>query len=397
MSNGKAIATVTKTLQNLLMGAVLNGNVSLKPLDKAREAAAANEQLNLFLYNAPVAAAFRNSDPAGLRPGESGQPPLPLTLHYLITAYAADEEKAHDVLGQAMSILHDHPLLSPQEIRNGGPASELDRQAERVKITPLPLSTHDMFELWSGFATNYRISAAYEVSVVLIDSASKPRAPLPVLQRGPAAVTGADAVLTAALPPERTTVITLGATVRVLGSHLGAVTEFELTHPRWSVPQRLDPIRVNDQECRIQLPASGPATATWVAGFYQLRATTNRGDLPRVASNSVPLGLGPTIKRTSPANPVAPGDIEVSVECRPPIATGQDVLMLLGSAMAAPTAVATPAGQDHSTVSAKFAPVVEGTYTVRLRIDRVDSDPVLYAGSPPVPQFDPAVAVEVTA
>lgn len=399
MSNGYAIAAVTRTLRALLTGAT--GNVTMQPPDKARDDAAA-QQLNLFLYNTPVAGAFRNSDPAGLRLGESGAPPLPLTLHYLITAYGADEANAHEVLGKAMRILHDHTLLSPQEIVDANrneDASEVDKQIERLKITLLPLSIHDMSELWTGFATNYRPSAAYEVSAVLIDSTKTPRTPLPVLQPGPAAVTGGDATLTAALPPERASVATLGATVRVLGSNLAAVTGFELLHPRWPKPAKLQPVAVSDQECDVRLPTTAPAAdAPLLSGFYQISAVTERPGLPRVVSNTVPIGLGPKITKTSPMANVSAGEVTVTVECRPPTADKQVVHMLLGSAIATPTQIVTPAGQEFSTVTAKFAQVVKGTYTVRLRVDRVDSDPVRYTstpGAPPVPQFDPAVQVVV--
>ncbi len=390
MSNGHAISAVTKTLQTLLAGAT--PNVSMLPLDKARDGAASDEQLNLFLYNAPLAAAFRNSDAAGLRPGESGGPPLPLTLHYLITAYGADEASAHGVLGQAMSILHDHTLLGPQEIvdaNQGEPPSDVDRQVERLKITPLPLSNHDLFELWSGFATSYRVSAAYEVSVVLIDSTRARRAPLPVLRRGPSAVTGGDAVLTAVLPPERATVATPGATVRILGSNLAAVTAVELTHPLLPNPVLLTPLDSGAQVRRVQLP-----TAT-VCGFHQARLVTDRPGVPRMVSDTVPMGLGPVIEVTSPAT-VPAGAVTVTVQSRPPIVNGQRVLMLLGSLPAASVSTTTAAGGDSSSVTATFASVPAGSYTVRLRIDDVDSDPVRYAGSPAVPEFDPAIQVVVT-
>jgi Pvc16 N-terminal domain len=390
MTNGNAIAAVTKTLWTLLADAAQH--VSIKPLDKARDEAA-GEQLNLFLYSVPLAAAFRNSDPTGLRPGESGSPPLPLTLHYLVTAYGADEAAAHKVLGQAMHTLHDHMLLSPKEIKDneGNLDSGLDQQVERLKITPLPLTNHDMFELWSGFATNYRVSAAYEVSVVLIDSTRKPRTPLPVLQRGASAVAGGSAVLTAVLPPEGATVATLGTTVRVVGTQLGAVTGFELRYPGWDEWEPLDHQVLSEQECLVQLPAA----ATWAAGFYQLRAVTTRDSLPRVVSNSVPMALGPKIKLISD-HTVPAGDVTVKVECMPRIGAEQVVALLLGADTVTPTTIDTPAGAGlPSTVTATFPAVEAATYTVRLRVDLVDSDPVSYAGSPLVPKFDPDVQVEV--
>ena len=395
MSNGLAIAAVTRTLFALLAHAATN--VSMRPLDKARDGAASDEQLNLFLYNTPVSAAFRNSDPAGLRPGESGSPPLPLALHYLLTAFGPDEAAAHKVLGLAMRILHDHTLLSPQEIRDansGEDTGEVDNQVERVRITPLPLSNHDLFELWSGFATSYRVSAAYEVSVVLIDSTRPSRTPLPVLQRGPAAVTGGDAALTAVLPPDGATIATLGATVRVLGSNLGAITGIEFNNPHFAAPKALVPAVISDTECHVTLPAAAVAATTWPAGFYQLRAVTQRPALPRAVSNSVPMGLGPAITVSSPTTPVAAGDLTVTVDCQPTVLAGQSVRMLLSSAESAHDTVTSPG--THSTISSTFPAVKPGTYTIRLRIDQADSDPVRYTGSPAVPQFDPAVQLVVT-
>ncbi|MFG1793087.1 DUF4255 domain-containing protein [Nocardia sp. NPDC049149] len=393
MSNGHAIAAVTRTLQTLLVAAT--PNVTMLPLDKARDGAAADEQLNLFLYNAPMSAAFRNSDAVGLRPGESGSPPLPLTLHYLITTYGPDEASAHRVLGLAMSILHDHTLLGRQEIvdaNHGEPVSELDRQPERLRITPLPLSNHDMFELWSGFATSYRVSAAYEVSVVLIDSRRNRRSPLPVLRRGPTAVAGGDAVLTAVLAPERAMITTIGAPARLIGSNLGAVSTVEFSHPRLSAPLVSAPETGGDQERRVRVPTGAGA----VCGFYQVRALTERVGVPTVASNSVPMGLGPTIEVTSPLA-VPAGTVAVTVRCKPRIAEGQQVAVLLGSASAAPSTVVTPPDpDDFSTVTATFPLVGPGTYTVRLRIDGADSDPVRYRGAPAVPEFDPAVQVVVS-
>lgn len=398
MSNGLAIAAVTRTLQTLLVGAT--ANVSMRPPDKAREGAAAEEQLNLFLYNTPVAAAFRNSDPTGLRSGESGIPPLPLALHYLITAYGPDEATAHGVLGKAMLILHDHTQLSPQDILDANQDADpsgVDSQVERVKITPLPLSPHDMFELWSGFATNYRISAAYEASVVLIDSTRERRTPLPVLQRAPAAITGGEPVADAVLPPDRATVATLGATVSIVGSKLLSVTAIKFKHPLWKKPQLLVPTTVADQECRIELPGLATAIATWPAGVYKVQAISDRHGVPRLDSEVVPMPLGPTITVTSPTTPVPEGEVDVIVECRPRIKPDQAVSMLLDSAEAVETTFTTPGDEDEpTTVTGKFTKVGEGTHTVRLRVDLVDSDSVRYTGSPPIPEFDPAVQVVVT-
>src|SRR5207245_2354500 len=97
---------------------------------------------------------------------------LALSLNYVITAYGEDDEdtRSHRILGRAMHVLNDFPLLGPTEIA----------QAERVRITPLALSTEEISKLWMIFQTQYRISAAYQVSVVLIESSRGVKAAPPV-------------------------------------------------------------------------------------------------------------------------------------------------------------------------------------------------------------------------
>src|SRR5262249_182056 len=150
-------------------------------------------QVNLFLYQTLPDAAWRNLDiPRRVRPGETGQPPLPLTLYYLVTAYSDEDNdiKSHALLGKAMSILHDYPVIGADEIQNatknddGLKNTNLPDQVERRRITLQPLTFEEMSKLWTTFQTHYRTSAAYQVSVVLIESTLPSKTPLPVLQRG---------------------------------------------------------------------------------------------------------------------------------------------------------------------------------------------------------------------
>ena len=91
MSDALAIVAVTKTVHRLLLraaDAALPGTaVTTKSLDKARDGVP-GPQLNLFLYHTAIDPAWRNMDMPGVRNGEVGFPPLPLTLHYLVTGDA---------------------------------------------------------------------------------------------------------------------------------------------------------------------------------------------------------------------------------------------------------------------------------------------------------------------
>src|SRR5882757_9601964 len=205
MSNEFAIGAVTLTLRNLLDGVKELGDsdvtdelpsdvkptseilITNLPLDEAYKFDPAKNQINLFLYHVEHSAAWRNREiPGQLKNGETGNVPLGLNLYYLVTAYGQDKNEiiGHLLLGKAMSILHDHPLLSRDEIRIAFSASHLQDQIERVRITPQPISLDEVSKLWTGFHSQYKLSVAYQVSVVLIESKRLSKTPLPVLMRG---------------------------------------------------------------------------------------------------------------------------------------------------------------------------------------------------------------------
>jgi len=63
-----------------------------------------------------------------------------------------------------------------------------------------------------------------------------------------------------------------------------------------------------------------------------------------------------------------------------------------------PASVDVPAPAAGAPSSAKFTvpAVAAGTYMVRLRVDGIDSIPVVYSGTPPVPAFDTSQQVVVS-
>lgn len=238
MSNTLAIAAATATLRNLLLTGIRARDAELSDLDvttRPPDAARNNvngTSLNLFLYRTVVNTGWSNTDmPRVVKPGESGYPPLSLNLQYLITAYGRDlidqDAVSHRVLGGAMSVLHDHPVLGAAEIRSAIQGNDLADQLERIRITSLPLTVDDMSRLWSAFQSQYRVSAVYEVTVVLIDSQRPTRAPLPVLTRGQddrgvVAVPGGAPVLRTIRPPRSQPAGRLGEDVVIEGDHLEA-------------------------------------------------------------------------------------------------------------------------------------------------------------------------------
>ena len=183
--------------------------------------------------------------PGEARSGENAFPPLPLVLNYLITAYGANDDdiSGQQIMGQAMSILHDHPLLGKADIEGIIPDSGLQQQIERVRITPYNLSLDDMSKLWSSFqSAEYRLSTGYQVSVVLIESTRANRAPLPVLKRGEqdrgANVTAAPSPAISGLRfPNQKPSAEFGDMITILGekSELAIISSYAFNIPCWLI------------------------------------------------------------------------------------------------------------------------------------------------------------------
>ncbi len=408
MSNHLSIATVTATLFNILDLGKEEAGVAITtlPPDKARESNATGSQLNIFLYHTAVSAAWRNMPPPHeVRPGESAHPPLALTLYYLITAFGTNnsEISAHRVLGRAMSNLHDHPILGPDEFVDADAEladQNLHQQIERVRITPEPLSLDDMYKLWSSFQTQYRPSAAYQVSLVLLDSERAAKAPLPVLARGrddDGVSAQANAVapyptITAIHPSGAQPAARLTETVTIDGHHLdGDQVEVSFRH-RLAEPFALTPEPGgSDSQLVVTLPSELPDDHNWWSGIYTVSVLVHRSGEPTRTSNELPLAVAPRITSIAP-NPI---DLAVTedlvIGCEPAVTAEQAPRLLLGDRVLEAQDLAFPT--DSLTFSA--ANIAAGAYFLRLRIDGIDSVLIDYSHTPPI--FDSSQQVTVIA
>jgi hypothetical protein len=428
VSNTLAIAAATTALRNLLQAGVPALDPDLSDLDvttRSPDAARTNvngASLNLFLYRTAVNAGWSNTDmPRSVRPGESGYPPLALDLQYLVTAYGRDavdkDAVSHQVLGGAMSVLHDHPVLGAAEIRGALQRNDLAEQLERIRISWLPLTVDDMSRMWTAFQSQYRVSVAYEVTVVLIDSLRPARAPLPVLTRGQddrgvIAVTGGAPVLRGIQPSRPQPTARLGEDVVVHGDHLdgGPVIRFAsmLAEPPPPVDLTRRPPQAGEPSGAFTVRPLGladdpDALGRWVPGFYAVTAVQAAAGLPSLVSNATAFALAPGITVTpnaSGAVTAAPGTT-LTVTCSPRAHPGQRVQLLFGDQALEPAGFANPdpAAPDYKTTPTTLTFTVPavgaGVYTVRLRVDGVDSLPVTFAAGSRVPRFDPEQQVRV--
>jgi hypothetical protein len=415
VSNSLAIFAVTATMRDILNLAAsplpfdpdpdpdLNDvTCSVKPPDKARTAESQN-QLNLFLYQTSWNAALRNADLVRtVRPNETAMTPVALTLYYLITSYGKnnDDLLAHRILGRAMSLLHDQAILLPGAIQATGKGNDLWKQVERVRIVPHAISGEELFRLWATFQTPYRISATYEVSVVLIDSVRRARVPLPVLTRVPVAQGGmvpafpelAEISLplahqpAARLPSPAPPAIVPGDVVTLAGHDLlKFATSVLFSNSLLATPIARTPL-VASTAASVQVDLPSDQTIM-PAGVYTVSVRVSQSADPTQdrTSNGLPVAIAPRIRTITTAARVG-GLVPVTVLLSPQVWPTQRVALLVGDAQIPAQSFAT------KTDTVEFrVPLPAGSYLVRVRVDGVDSFLIDFAASPLA--YDPTQTV----
>jgi Pvc16 N-terminal domain len=414
MSNALAIAATTATLRSLLARGLGIEHVTVRSLDNARKDIT-TDHVNLFLYQTLPDGAWRNMDmPRQMKPGETGQPPLPLILYYLLTAYSddLDDTSSHRLLGQAMSILHDHPLLGAEEISKATEPianlkdSNLHQQLERVRITLQPLTLEEMSKVWSPFQTQYRLSAAYQVAVVLIESTRPAKAPLPVLSRGQddqGVSAQGDLIppfptIEAITLPTNQTSAQLGDQLIISGHHFdGDDVVMRLTTTRLPAPRdtSVPSADRDDKQMTVHWPNE---PANYPAGFYTLSVVITPSGKPDEArvTNEVPVLLAPqittalplTVTRANVQNGL--GDATINLTCRPEVQPEQRVTLALGDR----EIIADQHPTQTNSLTFNVKKIGVGTWRVRLRVDGVDSL-LVDRSDPKKPKFDESQKVTI--
>lgn len=406
MSGPFGIATVSAVLRRLLTNglhevdlSIFGGNatsVTAHPPDQIVVGANESAQLNLFLYRVSPNAALRNEGLAA-RSAEGERltnPPLALDLHYLLTAYGTQEFFPEALLGYGMQVLHEVPFLSRQFIRNTWPGggndpveqalagSEVADQIEYIKVSPQTLTTEELSKLWTAFQAKYRPSAAYLVSVLLIQAKRGARAALPVLTQGrddSGPVARGNLIppfpeINALTLPRNQSAATLGDQVQIVGhdfaGDLGdknAVTlTVRLQHPRFEIVRDIPvpPGSRGENEARFQIPDE---PANLPAGVYMLSVIIAPNGQPTGArtSNQAPLLLAPRI----PNLPVSVNAGTFTLTVAPEVRPGQSVSLILDSR----ELPAGPIQAQVADVPFDTSAVDPGTYRARVRVDGVDS------------------------
>ena len=380
MSNYLAIATVTASLQQVLMTPVGNAVVGAKVGFSRPDASSSTTPLvNIFLYQITPNAAYRNADlPTRRSDGSLAQrPTAAFDLHYIFTFHGDDTKlEPQRLLGAVATTLHAQPLLSADNISNASSSfgflagSGLDSQIERVRFTPTGLSLEEFSKLWSVFfQVEYSLSAAYQASLVLMESDDTPVPASPVLQRNLYVVPFETPYISQVISQDAKP-ITSTSTILIQGTHLRSPNSFILIED-----QELNPTTSSDTQLSLAL------TSALHAGVKSLQILQNMDmGTPAAAhrgfeSNVASFVLCPTVSSATGAPAVSGTDVTVNLV--PNIGIGQRAVLLLNNVtLTPPTAYASTgvvSTADAPSIVINIANVPTGTYLVRVQVDGAES------------------------
>jgi hypothetical protein len=406
MSNALALSAVSAVLQSLFntvfnqpsspLGSVLVSAVAPDIVQTSISgSASAQLRVNLFLHQVTPNSSWRNMGLPSM--GSDGttrlnSAPLALDLHYLLTAYATQDTEAEALLGLAILMLHENPILPRSEIRaalTGLPttaplfqvlsSSGLADQIELIKIAPSTLGREEMAWLWTALKADYRPTFPFQVSVVLIQPQLPTAAGLPVLSRSVTALPNAPAAQLQVQLPQGENVAATGDTITLLGTSFTGAGN----------------IALSSQRLGIQYPAFAPAAAganslTFVvpndpanlpAALYDIAVlfTDGSGKVLKIAKG---LPLAPAISPApAPAAAANASGTLVSLSCNPQVRPNQTVSLLMGSFSAPAQAFTATTG----TLAFQFTPALAtGPYLARLQVDELVSPVgVNWSSTPP--------------
>jgi hypothetical protein len=382
-------------------------------------------QVNLFLYQIVQNAAWTNADIRGstISP-ERSSPVLPLNLRYILTAYTGGPEEGidsttsgdrllggHRLLGRAMSILHENPILDPSMINDQIPPEDrIDHpfdQREHLRITLHSISTEEISKLWTSFNSACRTSAVYEVSVVLIESRSQPAVSPPVVMQGaegggPSSWSGAGPILSRlVLPPLQPTAMP-GDELVIEGQGLtGDGLKVRLSGMLDGDSVDVEPLmQSGGRTVKLRIPGPGLGSAAAMhPGFYSVSVLIPTVHGHFISSNALPMAIASIIEVIEPQrqpgqeSPEAvAGSFSISITCQPRIRAGQRVHLIVGGGQFPPSLVSDPADPKNAagptTLRFDVHGMAAGEHLIRLRVDGVDSMPTRRLGRQPWIELD---------
>lgn len=385
-----------------ILGGTTNGITVTSP-DLVPVGADEQPGVNIFMYYASLNPALRNMGlPARNALGqEISNPPLALNLHYLVSAYGSKPLDPEILLGWAMKVLHDTPVVPRDMIQKaldallpgGSPEgaliekySLLASQFEHIRITPETLTTEEIYRLWSAFQTSYRPTTSYQVSVAVVQDSHAYTSHLPVQKRSvmvlPLQPPVIDSIVPGAVAP--------GGMLTVQGSNfVGDASSQTLVSIDGA--QGFAPATLQSKVLRVALPTTLQAGTRLLRVQRTVTFPTSSAPHAGFSSSPMPFQLLPTITGATP-DPVAQSG-SVTVTVTPPVGSMQQATLYVGDVAIPIDQRPTSTPPTSSTLVFPLANKIPvGTYPLRIDIDGAQSRLTLDT-SGGTPQYTPQLQV----
>jgi Pvc16 N-terminal domain len=395
VSTYKAIAGVSSTLKALLRDRMTEAaEITLAPPD-VKVDSVGGRRLNLYLYHVSENPYLKNQEiPGEGYPGAYGSPPLSVDLRYICTAFGSTETgpdadiEAQRILGDAMRVLHDTPIITPDLVEEKKPAPKppvldpsLIGEYEQVKVTWQPAALDEISKVWTALPNvNFRRSVLYEVSVVQVQSKKARSIALPVKSRKVYALPLRTPLIQQIFrqPPignQLEAAVEGGETLRLIGANLrGAVTRVGMDGVAGVISS------ITDSQIDVVAPAGALRIGLHsidVEHDILLDEVDGQPPVQRLAfrSNLAGFLLLPKLGTVTPPGATA-GDT-VTAQVQPAVAATQEKVLLLGdvaiSAVPVDFDAAPSTTIDFKLPKAPDREIPAGTYFVRLRVDGAES------------------------
>jgi hypothetical protein len=398
MSNALAISAVTAVLQRFLTvvyndpSTHVGGSVTVSAIAPdiiQSKLGNAQLQVNLFMHQVTPNAAWRNVDRPSLAADGATRlknPPLALNLHYLLTAYASEDAQAEALLGYALLMMHENPILARAQIsaalshlpvtnplQSVLSLSGLADQIEMIKLAPATLGREEMAWLWTALKADFRPTFAFDVAVVLLQNPLAASFAFPVLSRniGVQPLT-LPQIVDVQLPAHQTAAAP-GDVVTMTGVFLSGASLVAIVNQRLGIQYpAFAPSSVTGETVAFTVP-NDPTKLP--AGIYNVSLLfTNTRNQVVASTNSLPLALAPTITGSHVTGTV------VTVDCAPNVLPNQSASLAMGATAVLAQTFDLPTGS----LTFQFPALAPGSYLARLHVDGADSPVTVdWAATPP--------------
>jgi hypothetical protein len=139
------------------------------------------EGISVWLYRVMRDDQRLNSPAVRVSETQVRRTPLPVRLHYLITPIVNSTETVYGpeleqiFLGKVLEVFYDHPNQRGSALQGDftGTSIEFYIRLESLKL-------EEITRVWDALERSYQLSVSYEVTVIEIESALRPRIETPV-------------------------------------------------------------------------------------------------------------------------------------------------------------------------------------------------------------------------